>query len=178
MKFGIHNSSWLDTPDPAEAFETVKAKAQRAEETHLQFSPKVFFNRSPLPVSVQKRDLAKARSPCSARISPQGTAAQPTQKMTGIGKDVDDGKSEPSCPTRSRSHRFRRPESFENARISRKENLDVDSQPRERHGQGAAHVGQPAGLDQREQLGGDEKDLRSDVPRLHRTPLTTRWSPT
>jgi hypothetical protein len=43
MKFGIHNSSWLDTPDPAEAFETVKAKAQRAEETHLQFSPKVFF---------------------------------------------------------------------------------------------------------------------------------------
>jgi hypothetical protein len=22
MKFGIHNSSWLDTPDPAEAVET------------------------------------------------------------------------------------------------------------------------------------------------------------
>jgi F420-dependent oxidoreductase-like protein len=32
MKFGIHNSSWLDTPDPAEAFEAVKAKAQWAEE--------------------------------------------------------------------------------------------------------------------------------------------------
>jgi F420-dependent oxidoreductase-like protein len=31
MKFGIHNSSWLDTPDPAEAFEAVKAKAQWAE---------------------------------------------------------------------------------------------------------------------------------------------------
>jgi F420-dependent oxidoreductase-like protein len=33
MKFGIHNSSWLDTADPAEAFEAVKAKAQWAE-TH------------------------------------------------------------------------------------------------------------------------------------------------
>jgi len=31
MKFGIHNSSWLDTPDPAEAFEAVKVKAQWAE---------------------------------------------------------------------------------------------------------------------------------------------------
>ena len=33
MKFGIHQSSWLDTPDPAEAFEAVKVKAQWAE-TH------------------------------------------------------------------------------------------------------------------------------------------------
>src|SRR5437588_1978749 len=32
MKFGIHNSSWLDTPDPAEAFDAVKAKAQWAED--------------------------------------------------------------------------------------------------------------------------------------------------
>ena len=32
MKFGIHNSSWLDAPDPAEAFEAVKAKAQWAED--------------------------------------------------------------------------------------------------------------------------------------------------
>ena len=31
MKFGIHNSSWLDRPDPAEAFEAVRAKAQWAE---------------------------------------------------------------------------------------------------------------------------------------------------
>src|SRR5215469_8526691 len=31
MKFGIHNSSWLDSPDPAEAFEAVKAKARWAE---------------------------------------------------------------------------------------------------------------------------------------------------
>jgi hypothetical protein len=31
MKFGIHNSSWLDAPDPAEAFEGVKTKAQWAE---------------------------------------------------------------------------------------------------------------------------------------------------
>jgi len=31
MKFGIHNSSWLDTADPAEAFEAVKAKAQWTE---------------------------------------------------------------------------------------------------------------------------------------------------
>ena len=31
MKFGIQNSSWLDTPDPAEAFEAVKVKAQWAE---------------------------------------------------------------------------------------------------------------------------------------------------
>jgi F420-dependent oxidoreductase-like protein len=32
MKFGIHNSSWFDRPDPAEAFEAVKAKAQWAED--------------------------------------------------------------------------------------------------------------------------------------------------
>src|SRR5882724_7800108 len=32
MKFGIHNSSWLDAPDPDEAFEAVKAKAQWAED--------------------------------------------------------------------------------------------------------------------------------------------------
>ncbi len=31
MKFGVHNSFWLDTPDPAEAFEAVKAKALWAE---------------------------------------------------------------------------------------------------------------------------------------------------
>ena len=31
MKFGLHQSSWLDTPDPAEAFEAVKGKAQWAE---------------------------------------------------------------------------------------------------------------------------------------------------
>jgi hypothetical protein len=32
IRFGIHNSSWLDSPDPAEAFEAVKAKAQWAED--------------------------------------------------------------------------------------------------------------------------------------------------
>jgi alkanesulfonate monooxygenase SsuD/methylene tetrahydromethanopterin reductase-like flavin-dependent oxidoreductase (luciferase family) len=32
MKFGIHNSSWLDASNPAEAFEAVKAKAQWAED--------------------------------------------------------------------------------------------------------------------------------------------------
>jgi F420-dependent oxidoreductase-like protein len=32
MRFGIHNSSWLDTPDPAAAFEAVKAKALWAED--------------------------------------------------------------------------------------------------------------------------------------------------
>jgi F420-dependent oxidoreductase-like protein len=32
MKFGIHNSSWLDAPDPADAFEAVKAMAQWAED--------------------------------------------------------------------------------------------------------------------------------------------------
>jgi F420-dependent oxidoreductase-like protein len=32
VKFGIHNSSWLDRSDPAEAFEAVKAKAQWAED--------------------------------------------------------------------------------------------------------------------------------------------------
>jgi alkanesulfonate monooxygenase SsuD/methylene tetrahydromethanopterin reductase-like flavin-dependent oxidoreductase (luciferase family) len=26
VRFGIHNSSWLDTPDPAEAFEAVKVR--------------------------------------------------------------------------------------------------------------------------------------------------------
>ncbi len=31
MKFGLHNSSWLEKPDPADAFEAVKAKAQWAE---------------------------------------------------------------------------------------------------------------------------------------------------
>jgi F420-dependent oxidoreductase-like protein len=32
MKFGIHNPSWVFGPDPAEAFEGVKAKAQWAEQ--------------------------------------------------------------------------------------------------------------------------------------------------
>ncbi len=32
MKFGIHNASWLDAPDPADAFEAVKAKARWAED--------------------------------------------------------------------------------------------------------------------------------------------------
>src|SRR3989454_9318337 len=32
MRFGIHNSSWLDAPGPAEAFEAVKAKALWAED--------------------------------------------------------------------------------------------------------------------------------------------------
>ena len=32
MKFGIHHASWLDSPDPAEIFETTKLKAQWAEE--------------------------------------------------------------------------------------------------------------------------------------------------
>jgi len=32
MKFGIHNSSWLDARDPAEVFGAVKAKAQWAED--------------------------------------------------------------------------------------------------------------------------------------------------
>jgi hypothetical protein len=31
MKFGVHNPSWLDAPDPADAFEAVKTKAQWAE---------------------------------------------------------------------------------------------------------------------------------------------------
>lgn len=31
MKFGMHNSSWLDAPDAADAFEAVKVKAQWAE---------------------------------------------------------------------------------------------------------------------------------------------------
>lgn len=31
MKFGIHNPSWVFSPDPNEAFEGVKAKAQWAE---------------------------------------------------------------------------------------------------------------------------------------------------
>ncbi len=31
MKFGIHNPSWVYGPDPAEAFEAIKAKAQWAE---------------------------------------------------------------------------------------------------------------------------------------------------
>ena len=32
MKFGIHNPSWVFGPDPAEAFEAVKTKAQWAED--------------------------------------------------------------------------------------------------------------------------------------------------
>jgi alkanesulfonate monooxygenase SsuD/methylene tetrahydromethanopterin reductase-like flavin-dependent oxidoreductase (luciferase family) len=32
MKFGIHNSSWVDRRDPAEVFEMVKTKAQWAED--------------------------------------------------------------------------------------------------------------------------------------------------
>ena len=30
MKFGLHHSSWLESPDPAEAYEAVKAKAARS----------------------------------------------------------------------------------------------------------------------------------------------------
>jgi alkanesulfonate monooxygenase SsuD/methylene tetrahydromethanopterin reductase-like flavin-dependent oxidoreductase (luciferase family) len=32
VKFGIHHSSWVSGPDPAEAFEAVKAKARWAED--------------------------------------------------------------------------------------------------------------------------------------------------
>jgi len=32
VKFGIHNSSWLDTPDPSEPFDVARAKAQWAED--------------------------------------------------------------------------------------------------------------------------------------------------
>ena len=32
MKFGSHNSPWLDSLDPAEAFEAVKGKAQWVED--------------------------------------------------------------------------------------------------------------------------------------------------
>src|SRR2546428_12256134 len=32
MKFGLHHSSWDDSPVPAEAYEAVKAKAHLAEE--------------------------------------------------------------------------------------------------------------------------------------------------
>jgi hypothetical protein len=32
MRFGIHNPSWLFSPDPAEIFEAVSAKARWAEE--------------------------------------------------------------------------------------------------------------------------------------------------
>ena len=32
MKFGLHSPSWLGAPDPAEAFESVRAKAQWAED--------------------------------------------------------------------------------------------------------------------------------------------------
>jgi len=32
MKFGIHNASWLDSADPADAFEAVRLKAQWAED--------------------------------------------------------------------------------------------------------------------------------------------------
>jgi hypothetical protein len=38
MKFGIHHSSWLDTPDPAEAFEAVKAKRNGRRITALSGS--------------------------------------------------------------------------------------------------------------------------------------------
>jgi hypothetical protein len=31
VRFGIDNSAWRDTPDPAEAFEAVKVKAQWSE---------------------------------------------------------------------------------------------------------------------------------------------------
>src|SRR5437764_15479496 len=31
MKFGIHNASWCDSPDPAEVFEAVKTRTQGAE---------------------------------------------------------------------------------------------------------------------------------------------------
>jgi hypothetical protein len=39
MKFGIHNPSWLFGPDPAEAFEAAKTKAQWQKTTALCGSP-------------------------------------------------------------------------------------------------------------------------------------------
>jgi hypothetical protein len=33
VRFGIHDPSWVDRPDPAEAFEAVKAKAQWGKTT-------------------------------------------------------------------------------------------------------------------------------------------------
>ena len=30
MKFGLHHSSWLESPDPAEAYEAVRASPRRS----------------------------------------------------------------------------------------------------------------------------------------------------
>ena len=35
MKFGIHNSSWVDSPDPAEAFEAAKGETRDRAQRQL-----------------------------------------------------------------------------------------------------------------------------------------------
>lgn len=49
MKFGIHNPSWLYGPDPAQAFEAVKAVISQ-----------------PLMVSVVHKRIRKERGSCEA----------------------------------------------------------------------------------------------------------------
>jgi hypothetical protein len=44
MKFGIHNPSWVFGPDPTEAFERVKAKAQWAENARLRLPAAVIWD--------------------------------------------------------------------------------------------------------------------------------------
>ena len=39
MKFGLHHSSRLDSPDPAEAYEAVKAKAPRRPMSSAGYLP-------------------------------------------------------------------------------------------------------------------------------------------
>jgi len=42
MRFGIHNSSWLERPDPAEAFEGVKANPHRQMEEAVELIVKMW----------------------------------------------------------------------------------------------------------------------------------------
>jgi len=59
MKFGIHDTSWLDTSNPAEAFEVVKTKAQWAEKRSFAWR---LADQCGRPNDVETRELFASRT--------------------------------------------------------------------------------------------------------------------
>ena len=63
MKFGIHNPSWVFGPDPAEAFEAVKAKAQWAENHGFVWSAtRILFNHQDFVHRCREAELITSKS--------------------------------------------------------------------------------------------------------------------
>ena len=69
MNFGIHNSSWLFGPDPADIFESLKAKAQWAE-THGFIWFSVMDHLIQIPLSARQRSRSSRVGRCSPRSPP------------------------------------------------------------------------------------------------------------